>query len=96
MPVESISLLTTRIHSHCDLLEGYVLTVVPNNAKFQDDPDPEYKGLLRGWLWRVQNQFKLLEESSTIISCNYNFVKVLIALAQTIFATATLYRAKGD
>jgi hypothetical protein len=32
----------------------------------------------------------------TKLSCNYNFVKVLIALGQTLFAITTLYRTKGD
>ena len=33
---------------------------------------------------------------SSTISCSYSFAKVLVALAQTIYATSTLYRSRGD
>jgi hypothetical protein len=51
--------------------------------------------LLKHWLRKVQNQFKQPEQNSTI-SCNYNFVKILVTFGQTLFAIATLYRTRGD
>jgi hypothetical protein len=40
--------------------------------------------------------FKSVDTSVTRITCNYNVVEVLIAIAQTSFGAFTLYKTRGD
>jgi hypothetical protein len=84
---------SVTIHGRYPLEQDIFLRVVPQNSKF--------KNISRVSLWnRLLIQFKIKkaepDAKSTTISCDYNFLKILIALAQTIFAATTLYRTRGD
>lgn len=68
------------IHGEHKLPKGYSLACVPTDARFASK-DPE----------RDEPS-----EGSTSLSCSYSSVKFLISLAQSIYATTTLYRSRGD
>ena len=45
---------------------------------------------------KIKNVFKPSEQNEIKISYSYSFVKILVALFQTLFAVTTLYKSKGD
>ncbi|KAK3326180.1 putative pogo transposable element [Apodospora peruviana] len=87
----TISLLQTKIHGLCRLPEGYDLMVVPRTATFEElvPPKPSLGQRLSSWS-RADDTPRLN------IACSYNFVKILVSLAQLLFAISTLYRTRGD
>jgi len=97
------------IHGQCsELPPGFVLVQVPYRAKFANDPEPEkhcWSHKLRQILQALSKDtpfhvvFKDVQRSdgeSTIVASNYSLVKVLAAVAQSLFGIATLYDTKGD
>ena len=91
----SIALLSTKIHGHCVPPTGYELVTVQGDATFENDrveEGPWYRQSFR----QIRNQFRPVPTRNTVIACNYNAVKVIGALAQLLFAIATLYRSRGD
>jgi hypothetical protein len=67
------------IHGRCDLPEGYGLAIVPPDAQVSAADDTD-----EGW-----------KQYSNTISSSYNPGKVLVATLQTLYASFTLYRARG-
>jgi hypothetical protein len=83
--------LETNIHGRFELPPGYVLAVVPRDSKFVNDIP--YK---RGFWRTISDSFSLAPQGDTKISCGYGVVKILVAIIQLLYATATLYLARGD
>jgi hypothetical protein len=52
-----------------------VLHIVPADAKFVDDPEPEREDFLQRLRSYVRNQFKPTKEGTITIACNYNLMK---------------------
>jgi len=69
-----------KIHGSFNLPPGYRLEFVPREATFTEPITEE----------------SITSSGATSISCNYNSVKILIALGQAIYSITTLYRAQGD
>ena len=90
-----IRLITTKVHGKVVLPDGYALMVVPKDTVLEDDPSVELKfcdKIVRA----VSKLFQVDSSHNTLISSNYNFVKILVSLGQTLFAVATIYRTRGD
>jgi hypothetical protein len=95
----------TETHGRYHLPEGYSLRPVPWNAKFKDKGrNSPWNGLFNTFRKmrrddRSEETDKSdieLAQNAITICCNYNIVKILVALGQTVFAAATLYRTRGD
>lgn len=74
-----------HIHGACRLPYTYNLVVVPGDATFVDDEPDTTKGLLAP-----------VDSAKISISSSYNFIKILVSLAQLLYAISTLYEARGD
>ncbi|KAJ6443560.1 metallophosphoesterase [Purpureocillium lavendulum] len=91
-------LLETKVHGLCRLPEGYELVVVPRTAEFDwDDASvaarlPVHARFVK-WLTGF---FRPEEAPHTVLSCNYNVIKILVSVAQLGIAVTTLYRTQGD
>ncbi|KAM3547382.1 hypothetical protein MY1884_009589 [Beauveria asiatica] len=82
-----------KMHGICRIPRGYALMTVPATATFEKDDGEEttWTRVKRG------TGFGPARDSiQTTISCNYNVIKIMISLAQMLFAVSTLYRARGD
>jgi hypothetical protein len=44
----------------------------------------------------VKDLFMPRNQLNASIACNYNFVKISVAIGQTLYAVATIYRTRGD
>jgi hypothetical protein len=40
--------------------------------------------------------FRAKAEPQTTVCCSYNFIKILVSMAQLLFAISTIYRTRGD
>ena len=81
--MDSVELLTPyarEIHGSFNLPPGDRLAFVPKYATFID-PGREPK---------------ITSSATTSVACNYNSIKILIALVQAIYSITTLYRSRGD
>jgi len=75
-----------KIHGKCILPPGYNLRILPSGATVSG-------------IDIRQTADEQMPESSVIsesLSCSYSFSRALVAIVQTIFASVTLYRTKGD
>jgi hypothetical protein len=90
-----------KIQGKYKLPEGCSLEIVGWGAKFEDDE------LREPTLQKLWNRLKRLfvgtqarpvkqRQQITYISCNYNLVKILVALGQALYAITTLYQTRGD
>ncbi|KAI9781970.1 MAG: hypothetical protein M1839_005563 [Geoglossum umbratile] len=95
----NIALFSTKVHGRFHIperfRENYALVPVSWYAKFQHEETVNQSPRKNSLNW-VASQFKEPRKSTTTLSCNYNLVKVLIALGQVVYATATLYRTRGN
>lgn len=89
-------LVAAKIHGRCQLPDGYDLVEVPRIATFVDDgEEPARSCPQRLWWWAIA-MFRAKPEPRTTICCSYNFIKILVSVAQLLFAISTLYRTRGD
>jgi hypothetical protein len=70
------------VHGSFHLTQGYTLAFVPRDARFKHD--------------LASHGDSPKTHPNTTISCQYNVVKIVVALAQTVFAITTLYRSRGN
>ncbi|KAL8364699.1 hypothetical protein RB595_003805 [Gaeumannomyces hyphopodioides] len=89
----------TKVHGFYNLRPGYELVVVQANAKFKEDPVVERGPDENWWQYKViRKKLKgiLQPKRTTVISCNHNYIKSGISLAQLFFSIWTLYRTNLD
>ncbi len=74
--------------------KGYCFVRLDKRARFVNDPENEPLPIGK----RILSCFKLelRRTDRTATACNYNVVKILVAIMQLGFAIATLYRTRGD
>lgn len=87
--IEPSPLLATKINGLCRLPKGYELAVVQHGATFEE---PEVHALRR---W-PSTLFHAEPTARPSVSCNYNFIKIIVSLVQLLYAISTLYRTRGD
>ncbi|KAL7621654.1 hypothetical protein AAE478_008981 [Parahypoxylon ruwenzoriense] len=77
-----------EIHGVCKLPPGYGLAFVPRHAKVRNIQPTKLQG---------EGQDNQLEENfESTISSSFSTIKTVIAIAQTLYASFTLYRTRGD
>jgi hypothetical protein len=92
-----VQLLSKKIHGQYHPPSGYSLVIVPRKAKFQNDNAVLRSNNIIIAQWqKFVGLFSPQRHVMTNIACNYNVVKIAVALGQTLFAISTLYRTKGD
>ncbi|KAI0885161.1 uncharacterized protein GGS22DRAFT_139616 [Annulohypoxylon maeteangense] len=73
-----------EIHGVCKLPEGYTLAFVPRHAKVRTKP------------LDVSQGNGLEERFDSTISASFSTIKAIVAILQTLYASFTLYRTRGD
>ncbi|KAI2473840.1 hypothetical protein F4781DRAFT_427076 [Annulohypoxylon bovei var. microspora] len=74
-----------EIHGVCKLPHGYTLAFVPRHAKVRSTkPQDEAQGN------------ELEERFDSTISASFSTIKAVVAILQTLYASFTLYRTRGD
>ncbi|KAI9857955.1 MAG: hypothetical protein M1813_007924 [Trichoglossum hirsutum] len=107
-PVENQSILLHPTFNGF-LPPGYALSFIPEDALVTELDGcglPQRKRNERPWRRKLEVLLAELDiysvdppvgvEPSTVITSNYSFLKGLVAIFQTVFASVTLYRARGD
>lgn len=95
---EPSSLEAIKIHGRCQLPEGYDLVVVPTDATFENDKPEEQPKLpffRRQWA-KVSSPFLPQKEKHTTLACSYSPIKVIVSIAQLLYAISTLYESRGN
>ncbi|KAK6339985.1 hypothetical protein TWF730_001762 [Orbilia blumenaviensis] len=88
---ELVTFMATKIHGRIKLPRGWGLATVPSDATFENDEPTN------NTLWGTFMQlFKRDARRITKLSSNYSLVKAVVAIGQTIFASITIYRSRGD
>lgn len=94
-----------KVHGICCLPHGYALAILPAGAsimeigkdKSEDDRLATEDGIeLRAPISQADSPSNPDKGPGIELSRNYNLPKGVIALFQTLYASATLYRARGD
>ena len=100
-----------HVHGHCDLKPGYELSIVPPGMNVIAHPDSQPQGttvptqgvgkpssVFSAITQRIRKRYTLSLAifSSDNLSSIYNFPKALIAVFQSLYASFTLYQARGD
>jgi hypothetical protein len=84
------------MHGVYRLPKGYCFIPLGRKARFvndpEDDPAPIGKRLLRG----LTSAFRPRRTDRSAIACDYNVIKIIVAMLQLAFAITTLYRTRGD
>lgn len=90
-----------HIYGTCSLPEGYALSLIPHGARVQNlegrqvyptDAEDSPK-----WYESLQHRFTHERPRDNYnITSSYSFSKGLIAIFQTVYASITLYRTRGD
>ena len=89
------------IHGSIDIpaSKGYELAYVSSNAEFENDFIPETSARKSSSSWSISSAISSCispPTAPTAISSSYNIMGGLIALAQAIYTSVTLYQARGD
>jgi len=92
------------IHGSIDMLasKGYELAYVSSDAEFENDFIPEISARTSSSSWSISSIKAAISSSislptaPTAISSSYNMIGGLIALAQAIYTSVTLYQTRGD
>jgi hypothetical protein len=92
------------VHGSIDMLpsKGYDLAYVSSDAEFENDFIPEISAKEPSSLWSISSIKAAISSclspptAPTSISSSYNIVGGLIALAQAIYTSVTLYQTRGD
>ena len=92
------------IHGSIDILpsKGYGLAYVSSDAEFENDWIPENSARKPSSFWSISSIKAAISScispptAPTAISSSYNIVGGLIALAQAIYTSVTLYQTRGD
>jgi hypothetical protein len=92
------------IHGSIDMLpsKGYELAYVSGDAEFDNDCIPEIPARNPSSFWSISSIKAAISScilpptAPTAISSSYNIVGGLIALAQAIYTSVTLYQTRGD
>jgi hypothetical protein len=92
------------VHGSIDMLpsKGYDLAYVSSDAEFENDCIPEISAKEPSSLWSISSIKAAISSclspptAPTSISSSYNIVGGLIALAQAIYTSVTLYQTRGD
>lgn len=95
---------TFAIHGsiHIPPSKGYELAYVSGDAEFEDDFAPQMPARSSTWSWGISSINNTISSiisppaAPTTISSDYNIVASLIALAQAIDNSVTLYQARGN
>ncbi|KAI9769287.1 MAG: hypothetical protein M1839_003764 [Geoglossum umbratile] len=88
-PASAFGITGRRVHGICSLPAGYELQIVPKNAIIHPVAAQQVLGA-------QTSTTEVAEQAPVQIASSYGFVKGLVAILQTIFASATLYRTRGD
>ncbi|KAF2012659.1 hypothetical protein BU24DRAFT_425294 [Aaosphaeria arxii CBS 175.79] len=84
------------IHGRCKLPRGYALTLVPPDAKFEDDAPRTFKNKKRRILNCILPGIQSVDEPQIEVACSNNSIKSVASIVQVIFAISTLYRTRGN
>lgn len=68
---------------------------VPKDAKFENDPEGNTKTWQQWLTFGLISLFRPLPRRM-VLAYNYCFIKILVSIMQLLFASVTLYRAKGN
>ena len=94
-----IGLSGRKVHGLCCLPQGFELSIVPSESTVLELNDESNDDSIRGER-RIPSTSSTSSQSSRSvrrdISSSYSFAKGIIAIFQTLYASATLYRTKGD
>lgn len=93
-----------NIHGSIDMLpsKGYELAYVSSDAEFENDFIPEISARKSASSWSISSIKAAISSwiwpptAPTAISSSYNMIGGLIALAQAIYTSVTLYQTRGD
>lgn len=87
-----------HVYGNCSLPAGYALSLIPYGARVLDLEGREAFDNSLSWHESLQRRFRPQEKprDDYNISSSYSFSKGLIAIFQTIYASITLYRTRGD
>ena len=72
------------IHGRVSLPAGWMLVQVPPHAIFEDDE-----------LGKPSSLFRSSKPNVSTLSCDYSFIKAVIAAAQSLYAVSTLYNTSA-
>lgn len=94
-----VGLSGRKIHGLCCLPQGFGLSIVPSQSTVLELNDESNDDNIPGEQRTPSNASTSSQLSRSIrsdISSSYSFAKGIIAIFQTLYASATLYRTKGD
>ncbi|KAI9771092.1 MAG: hypothetical protein M1840_002443 [Geoglossum simile] len=91
-----LSISGRRVHGICSLPEGYELQILPKSSVVSPTPDDGCQQASSPWPEVPKASNRTPHTSAIKLSSSHSFAKALIAILQTIFASATLYRTRGD
>ncbi|KAI1462280.1 hypothetical protein F4805DRAFT_452811 [Annulohypoxylon moriforme] len=74
-----------EIHGVCKLPKGYTLAFVPRHAKVRSIKPLD-----------TNQDIELEERFDSTISASFSTIKAVVAILQTLYASFTLYRTRGD
>ncbi|KAF2466959.1 uncharacterized protein BDR25DRAFT_71735 [Lindgomyces ingoldianus] len=89
---QSITKRQCQVHGAYELPKGYTLGYVPSDAEVL----PYIKREENNELQQPTRNSDIRIANSVHISSSYSFTKAAIAIVQTVYASTTLYRARGD
>lgn len=93
-----LSPLGRHVYGTCSLPAGYALSLIPYGARILDLEGREAYDNSLSWHESLQRRFRPQEKhrGNYNISSSYGISKGLIAIFQTIYASITIYRTRGD
>jgi len=84
------------MHGVCRLPKGYCFIPLDRRARFVNDPEDGPVSVSKRILSCFIAAFRPQRADRAVIACDYNAVKILVAIVQLAFALVTLYRTRGD
>ena len=90
-----VGLIGRKVHGLCCLPQGFELSIVPSHSTVLELNDDDAPGEQRTPPTASASS-QLSRSNPSDISSSYSFAKGIIAIFQTVYASATLYRTKGD
>ena len=90
-----VGLMGRKVHGLCCLPQGFELSVVPSQSTVLELNDNDIAGEQRTPS-NASSSSQSSRSSPSDISSSYSFAKGIIAIFQTLYASATLYETKGN
>ncbi|KAK3376399.1 putative pogo transposable element [Lasiosphaeria ovina] len=88
--------LSTTMHGVCRLPKGYCFIPLGKGARFANDPEDDPASVGKRLLSGLTSAFRPQRTDRPAIACDYNVIKIIVAIVQLAFALVTLYRTRGD